>query len=320
MRRIVGLVLLGFAGFLLAMAALVKWYAYPTLAVVPLDQDSVSKSVGEQMTYFDRGTRSEQTDTLTSTLRVIGDVEAAKEHGGNVAVWDKSTVTTTSDGTKISVGTIRSAIERTSGEAVDCCDANIDAEAVDYDGLVFKFPFNTQKQSYDWWDEDLRRAVPFEYVDEQDVQGLHTLHFHMNLEPEQSGEIDLPPGLLGETGEDVITGEIFYANERDYYVEPETGVIIKAVENLNTTVRYNGEDRLVATRGTTGYPEDQIAANIKEYKGLSGQLHLVRVLAPMIGLIGGLLALLLGALLVLSSRATTQDEADAATTSETPTE
>ena len=36
MRRIVGLVLLGFAGFLLAMTAMVKWYAYPTLAVVPL--------------------------------------------------------------------------------------------------------------------------------------------------------------------------------------------------------------------------------------------------------------------------------------------
>ena len=77
MRRIVGLVLLGLAAFLLTMGALVKWYAYPRLAVVPLDQDSVSTSVGENMTYFDTGTLSEQTDTLTSTLRTIGDVKAS---------------------------------------------------------------------------------------------------------------------------------------------------------------------------------------------------------------------------------------------------
>ena len=121
MRRIVGLVLLGFAGFLLAMTAKVKWYAYPHLAVVPLDQRSDSTSVGEDMTYFDKGTLTEQTDTLTSKLRVIGAVKASEDAGDNTAIWDKATVTTNSAGDKLSVTTQHAAFDRTTALALDCC-------------------------------------------------------------------------------------------------------------------------------------------------------------------------------------------------------
>jgi hypothetical protein len=309
MRRIAGFVLLGLAGFLLMMAALVKWYAYPRLAVVPLDQDSVSTSIGENMTYFDRGTLSEQTDTLTSTLRVIGDVKASEEEGHNTAVWDKSTTTVrSSDGVAISVGTIRAAFERTTGEAVDCCDANIENEPVKYEGNIFKFPFNTPKDdSVMWWDEDLKRANAMTFEGTEDVLGLSTYKYTQSLEPEQIGTIEVPPGVLGETGDSVLEAEVWYGTERTYWVEPETGVIMKAQESPNQTLRYNGEDRVVATRGTTGYPDEQVQANIDEYQSLGSQLHLLRAILPLVGLLAGLLALVAGAFLVLTGRGRDDD-------------
>ncbi len=312
MRRIVGLVLIGLAGFLLTMTALVKWYAYPRLAVVPLDQDSVSVSVGEDMTYFDRGTLSEQNDTLTSTLRTIGDVEASEDQGDNTAVWDQSTTTVrSSDGEAISVGTIRAAFDRTGGDAVDCCDANIDDEPVTYEGNIFKFPFNSpQDDSVMWWDEDLRRANPMTYEGEEEVLGLNTYKYSQSIEPEQIGTIDVPPGVLGEEGDEVLTAEIYFGVDRTYWVEPETGVIMKAQTEPNQTLRYNGEDRVIATRGTTGYPDSQVQDNIDEYKPLGSQLHLLRVTLPIIGIAGGLLSLVVGALLVLTGRSARDEDED----------
>ncbi|MEZ5092432.1 DUF3068 domain-containing protein [Nocardioides sp.] len=311
MRRIVGLVLLGLAAFLLTMGALVKWYAYPRLAVVPLDQDSVSMSVGENMTYFDTGTLSEQTDTLTSTLRTIGDVKASEDQGDNTAVWDQSTTTTrSSDGVAISVGTIRAAFDRTTGSAVDCCDANIDDEPVTYDGNIFKFPFNSPKDdSVMWWDEDLKSANPMTFEGEEEVLGLNTYKYSQSIAPTQIGTINVPPSVLGETGDEVLTADMYFGVDRTYWVEPETGVIMKAQTSPNQTLRYNGEDRVVATRGTTVYPDSQVQDNIDEYQPLGSQLHLLRVVLPLVGLIVGLLALVVGALLVLGSRGRDEEPA-----------
>jgi hypothetical protein len=302
MRRIVGLVLLGFAGFLLAMTAMVKWYAYPTLAVVPLDQSSVSTSVGEGMTYFDQETLSEQTDTLTSTITTIGQVKASEEQGDNVAIWDKSTVTTNSAGTVISVTTRHNAFDRTSGAAVDCCDQTLNDEATTFEGQLFKFPFNTQKKSYEWWDDDLKAPFTFTYEGEETVQGLKTYKFTSSIEPTKVDDLNVPSKVVGEAPGEMLAVEMWYANDRTYWVEPETGVVIDAAEAQNSTLRYAGEDRVVATRGETGYPDDQVAQNIEDYKAKASQLHLLRAILPVVGLVGGLLALVVGGLLVLTSR------------------
>jgi hypothetical protein len=320
MRRIGGFVLLGVGAFLVTMAALLKFYAYPSLAVVPLDQDSVSRSLGEGVTYFSIADREEKVDTLTSTIRVVGDVEAADEAGDNVAVWDKSTVTTTSDGTVISAETVRSAFDRTTGMQVDCCDASTDGEPTDFDGLIFKFPFNTQKQSYDFWDGDLMDTVPFHYDGEEELMGLDTYRFTQTIDPVQVGERNLPSSLVGEDPGDMLMTQEYYGNSRTYWVEPETGVIIKALEEPNSTFRYGGEDVVTATSGTTNYPDDQVQANIDEYKPLAGQLGLVRVVLPLIGLVAGIALLLGGAVLVALGRRNSERDTEQAPAGKPATE
>jgi hypothetical protein len=307
MRRIVGFVLLGLGAFLLTMSVLLKWYAYPSLAVVPIDQDSVTTSVGTNMTYFSKADLAEKQDTLTSTIHTVGDVKAAEDQGHNVAVFNQSTATATSDGTVISTETVRVPFDRTTGQAVDCCGAqrqtNQDpAEDTKFEGLVFKFPFNTQKKSYDWWDGDLGRAEPMKYDGVEKIGGLLTYRFTQTVDSEQVGSVTIPSRVLGEPAGQMLSAEAWYSNQRTYNVEPETGVIIKAVENPNTVLMYDGTQRIVATQGTTGFTDDLVNQNVKDYKPKASQLHLVRVILPLAGLILGLLFVLVGAAVIALAR------------------
>ena len=74
------------------MALLARFYAYDRLAVVPLDQDTVSVSEGPGATIFDIASQQEITVDLVSTRNVVGDVEASEEAsdelGRDIAVWE----------------------------------------------------------------------------------------------------------------------------------------------------------------------------------------------------------------------------------------
>jgi hypothetical protein len=315
MRRIVGFVLLGLGAFLLTMSLLLKVYAYPSLAVAPLDQETTTTSIGVDMAYLSVAARAQLTDTLTSTIHVVGDVKAAEDKGDNIAIWNQATSTTTSDGTVISTETIRVPFDRTTGQAVDCCGAytqeNQDPPVpTKFDGLNFKFPFNTQKHSYDWWDGDLGRSVPIEYDGVEKLDGLLTYRFTQTIEPEQVGTTPIPSKLLGEPAGQMLTAQEWYSNQRTYNVEPETGAIVKAVENPNSVFMYNGEQRLIKTQGTTGFTDGQVKDNIKEYKDKGSQLHLVRVVLPLAGLILGLLFVLVGAAVIAVARRRDNDSLD----------
>ena len=52
MRRNVGLVLLVVGALFLVLAPLLRWYAYPRLAVAPQDQASTTVSTGTDVTVF----------------------------------------------------------------------------------------------------------------------------------------------------------------------------------------------------------------------------------------------------------------------------
>ncbi len=90
--RKLGFILTGVGVFFLALALLARFYAYDRLAVVPLDQDTVSVSEGPGATIFDIATQQEITVDLVSTRNVVGDVEASEEAsdelGEDIAVWE----------------------------------------------------------------------------------------------------------------------------------------------------------------------------------------------------------------------------------------
>jgi len=303
MRRVLGFVLLGLGAFLLVAAVMVRFYAYPNLAVAPIDQNSVTDLEAEGATIFDTGTLEEITTDLDVASRTVGDVEGTEDAGDDIRVWVSTTTIRTSDGTVVSQSTERSPFDATSGEAVNCCGAfdevaQGDRVEVKREGLIFKFPFNTKKQAYQWWDGTLNDTVEAEYQGEDEIEGLKVYVFKTEVPRTQVGTRTLPASLLGEEGDGEIEAETMYQDTKTMYVEPETGAVLHRTEDVVNSYAVGGEDRITATEATISYTADQVKRNADDQRSNASSLGLARGPLP-IGLgVAGLLGLLAGLLLV----------------------
>jgi hypothetical protein len=311
MGRRTGAVLLGLAGFLIVVAGLAKWYLYPTLAVAPLDQNSVTTLVGDGVTYFDKATLSEKTDNIVTTLNTIGDVPAAKAYGNNVAIWSQGTATTTSDGTVISALKQRTPFDRTSGEAVNCCNANMDGDPMTFSGLIYKFPFNSQKKTYQFFDNDTRKAWPAVYSGTATLDGLTVYRYVQVIPATLIDTLSVPSKVVGAKPGTMVSVDQYESNRALFYVEPETGVIIKAEQNPDSVLRYQGKDAVVATRGHVEYSPGMVQQNVDTFQPKGKQLHILRVWVPPVCLGIGLICLVVGGLLTFRTRRRHEGEATA---------
>ena len=303
MKRGLGLGLIGLGAFLLVVAPLLKWYAYPRLAVVPLDQDRTSVSSGPDATIFDRSTFTEVTTDLTSTRVVKGDVVASEEAGDDVAIWETRVATTTPDGTVINAYTERVPFDRHTGAAVESDEGRYDDEPAQHEGQVFKFPFGTEQRTYDFWDSTIQEARPAEFDGEDEIEGLPVYRFVQVIEPTPyappNDTIEVP-GSLVDADEQVVTADRLYSNTRTLWVEPETGVIIRGQEEQRNTINYEGEDKIVTTEVTIGFTDETIEANVADYEGDASRLALLRSTGPLVALLLGAVLLVAGLVLVLA--------------------
>jgi hypothetical protein len=305
-----GQLLLGLGAFLLVLAALLKFYAYPQLAVAPIDQNSESILIGPDATVFDIGSLSEIDTDLTTSARTVGDIEASEEAGDDVRVWVNTSSTTDSDGVVRSRSVDRVAFDAHTGEAVNCCDEfyeTVEGEQtpVEHQGLVFKFPFGTEKTTYDWWDSTLLEAVPIEYTGTEEVAGYETYVFEHTIEPTVTGTIEVPADVLGEEGEDSLEADRVYSNVRTLWVEPNTGVVLKRTEQQDNYLEYDGERRVTTTEVTTGYTEETTQDFADEYGGLGRLLNLANVTLPIVFVVLGLVLVVGGVLLYRRDHART---------------
>lgn len=295
MRGKLGPILAGVGGFLLVLGIMLNVYAYPRLAVAPLDQESISTVEGPDATLFDIDSLSEiETDTVT-TANTVGDVDAAKKHGDGVAVWVNTTSTKSADGVVRSRSIERVAFDQHTGEAVDCCGAYSESkqgstDAIKFEGQVFKFPFRTEKQDYQWWDGTLRKAFPAKYEREEDFKGIKTYVFKQVIEPTVWTQMEVPPSVVGEVGKEALNVDRTYGNVRTFWVEPETGVVINRVEEQQAHLQFEGENRTIVTEVTASFSDETVAQNVADYKDKPAQLRLVRVTLPLVlGVLGLLL-------------------------------
>lgn len=302
MRKL-GLVLLGIGAFFIVLAPVLKFYAYPQLAKAPQGQDTTSTLVGPGATVFDIGTLSEITTDLTTTAKTVGDVPAAEKAGNNTVVWVTTSSTKSDDGVVRSREVERVAFDATKATAVNCCgefvsDTEDEERPVKHRGLLVKFPFETEKKSYDWWDGTLEDTRSIAYKGTATVEGVKVYKFSHTIDPTQVGEIELPGNLLGQATSDNVTAEQMYSNTRTLWVEPHTGVVIKRQEEQNNTLDYQGEPQITTTKVTTGFDDKTVKANADEYGSLGTQLWLLNTIAPWVGLIVGLLCIVAGLILL----------------------
>ena len=301
MRRILGPLLVGVGCFLIVAALMVRFYAYPKLAVAPENQNSVTRLQAEGATFFNTATLTEEQTDLSVENQTLGDVEATEEADDGIRVWYGSTSIRAEDGTIISRSQERVAFDATSGQAVNCCDAYTettegDRQAANREGQVYKMPFNTQKTTYQWWDGTLGETVDMKFVEEDEVDGLKAYKFESSVPRTRVGEREVPGSILGED-DATVTAETMYTNDKTLWVEPETGAVIDRNEHTVTSLAYDGEDRVTATDANLEYTDETVAANVEDLGDKGSQLGLARTTAPIVAGIVGVVLLGLGVLL-----------------------
>jgi hypothetical protein len=306
-RGKLGPILSGIGGFLLALAVLLNVYAYPKLAVAPLDQESQSSLVGPDAVVFDIASLEEIETDVSVTAFTVGDVKAAQDHrektGENVAVWKNATSTRSADNVLRSASIDRVAFDRFTGEAVDCCDSFTEvtagnAEEITFEGQIFKFPFQTQKKTYQWWDGTIREARPAEFVREENFKGIDTYVFKQVIEPTVWTQMEVPPSVVGEVGKESLMANRTYANTRTFWVEPETGVVLNRVEEQRATLQFEDEDRVTLTNADVRFSDETVKKNIDDYSSTPGLLKAVRVTLPIVLGVLGVLLVVVGLVIV----------------------
>lgn len=304
MRRTVGIVLCGVGGFLIVLALLLRFYAYPALAKAPLDQYTTTVSLGPGATVFEIGTLSEVETDLTSTRITRGDVEAAED---DVAVYDTFLNTTNSAGTTINAFVERAAFDRHDGMAVKGFGENIDGDPVVHEGLIFKFPFDTQQQDYPFWDYTVRKAFTAKFSGEEELEGVAVYKFVQTVPATPISQLDVPGSLVGAE-EATVSVDRVYENVRTLWVEPNTGAIIKGQEKQFSRFQYEGEDKVTVTDVTIAYRDEDVQQFADEYGSLGRQLDLVRNVVPLWGGLLGVVLLVVGFVLAWPRRGEQEDE------------
>jgi hypothetical protein len=307
-----GTVALFLGAFLLALAALSKFYMYDQVAIVPLNHEATSVSTtlpGADAEYLDVAAGLKPTTgPLKNTKVIVGNVKegekASKELGGDIAVWDIYDCTDTpefdcgSGETALSATDDRVAFDRNTGEAVDWKGArsDVDGEVIEpgkFKGLYFKFPFDAQKKTYPFWDGTLREATPAKYVGEGKVKGMKVYKYEQTIAPVKTGTIDVPGSLVG-SDKATVTADRIYSSVSTYSVDPVTGVILIGQTAQDSYLELDGERALTTTKATLRYTDANVADTVDEFKTKSLLLTAVKTYVPVGGAVLGLVLIGLG--------------------------
>lgn len=298
MRKIMVSSLVGLGVFLVVAAAMIKFYAYPKLALAPLDQDSKTSLSATDATVFD--VRSNFLREVKADLEVVsttrGDVkasdEASNDLGKEVRVWFGTQTVTDTDGIIRSQSVDSTAFDAHTSAAVNCCDNFAEEEAgvrepVDRKGIVYKFPFATEKKTYEWWDGEIGDTVEMEFVEETDIDGLEVYKFEGDIPATVVGTRDVPASVAGEPGTKDVTTDTVYANKRTFWIEPHTGVIIDRTEAQRSTLEIDGEERVIMTEADLAYTDEQVRTNVDDWRSKAMLLGLLEGFVPwLLGLVG----------------------------------
>lgn len=323
MRRILGLLSLVLGAFALLLGLLAKPVIYENLSKVPLDQTSVSISRGEGMSALQvssEGIKKLENVTLVSTRSVVGVPGVATD---NNAFWQTTVESKVEDGPLLTYSDEGVSIDRTTAMSTNCCGDYVavgDAEKPDdeatrepsqHDGLFFKFPFDTQQKDYPYWDGSLNTAVNAQFQGEEKIDGVAAYKFVMVLGPTEVSENKGLPGSVFGTDEPVDAGRV-YENTRSLWVEPNTGAILKGLEEQN--VRFEPRDTTLPsvpiTVGTIGYTDETVKANADEFGSKGPLLGFINGPLTLVGILTGLALLILGAFLVLGGNSRPRREVD----------
>ncbi|WP_345353342.1 DUF3068 domain-containing protein [Rhodococcus olei] len=231
--------------FLLTASALAPTYAAERLVKIPLSIEADTVSTGSAV-LLDAAALAKGKLIIDHDVPVtINQLVTVQDPSDVDVVTLQSTVKMTRDDRTgptaiVNASVDRSTVNRRTGLAVEepagSIQSSIDkpGDPVVHDGLQFKFPFDTQKWSYPYFDTTLRASHDVDFVGETELEGLPVYQFHQEIAPTLiSGTITLPASTWGRAGAQPVTMKRFYGITRDLWVEPTSGAVVQVRQHYH---------------------------------------------------------------------------------------
>ncbi|MEV0945288.1 DUF3068 domain-containing protein [Rhodococcus sp. NPDC049939] len=318
--RILASILVGLGAFLLAVAILIPTYTVGQLKKTPLDLEvtTIASGTGSVLDAASLLAGSAQVDTdvplvsqrYVTTEEPSNATEVTLQAGQTLfrtdvqgdtgllsAIVDRTTIDRkTSMPTNDPVGTIQ-------------VDADQPAQEVPRDGLQYKFPFDSEQKSYPYFDLNSRTTQDINFVEETEINGLRVYHYSQTIDPvdlsavvdSPTNKLTLPAEAWGVPGGTIpVTMTRWYANVRDVWVEPQTGVIVKGQEQMHQYyARNSANPEIDVLNATLPFDEQTIEAQIEQARDGLDTINTFGRTVPIIAGVLGLIALIAGIVLGL---------------------
>lgn len=187
-------------------------------------------------------------------------------------------------------------------------------QKVEFKGNEYQFPFDSQKQNYPYFDENIKTTVTAAYKGEENIDGLDTYHYQVTV---PTTPLTLPQDQVAALSEAFANKssdvDVVYSDTRDIWVDPVTGLVVNLTDKpyKALTKQSDGSTIQVLLDGTFVTNDATIKAAVDSASHNGTQLKVLKIYAPVAFGIIGLILLLVGFLLL---RARSEDAAAAGTT------
>ncbi|MFE3546553.1 DUF3068 domain-containing protein [Nocardia sp. NPDC059177] len=329
-RRTVACVLVGLGAALLVAALMIPTYTVSKVAKTPLDLE---------ITTIAENQPGEESLVLNSKSLTTGDGPAVVDKDVPLISQRFVTVEEPSDADQMTLqaGTTlrrtdvqgdtglltamidRVTISRTTGEPVAtepngsiAVSVNKDGsvmEPVQHVGLGYRFPIGTEKQTYPYFDINVRKTFDANFIEETEINNLKVYRFQMVAPPTSTWDavqapanrLTLPAKKWGVgDNDDPVTMTRYYTNVRDLWVEPQTGTVIKGGEAIHMYyARTADKPEVTALKSHIVFDEATVESQIAIAKENIDKLSLFGRIVPIVFGVLGVLALLAGLFLGL---------------------
>ena len=289
MRKMIP-VLFGLGGFLLVAGLVALLWAPGVAKKTPIDVTSVTHLSGEaaklNVATGELESNPVKATSITKSDSKVSDGDVVAFTNSSCLLIDTNDPPDCVDGNDarlISASTDVFATDRVTALSVNK-SKYLPADAVPHEGVVNKWPFDSEKKTYPYWDGTAGKAVDAKYVRTVKVRDLETYLYKVEF---TGAPIEIAAGVDGT-----------YDDVKELYIEPKTGAIINQVDD---------QQRMLASGDPVldlqlAFTDAQIKTNVDDAKDNMGTLSLLTTTIPLVGIIGGLLCLIGGALLLLRGR------------------
>jgi hypothetical protein len=288
-RKNLGIILLGLSGFLLIVGLLALIWAPSKAEKTPLDVNSTTRLTGEagklDTSTMQLVTNPVKATSITKTDTKASDDDTAVFVNTSCVVVNEGDVPDCVDDTDprlFTASTDAFATDRVSALAVD--SDKLPADAGPHEGVINKFPFDVEKKTYPYWDGVVGEAVDAVYDRTEDIQGLETYVFKVEV---QDAVIEVASGVPGT-----------YDDRKEIFVDPRTGSIVHQTDDQQ---RYLA-DGTPALDLQLAFTEEEQKESVKEAEDNISTLNLITTTVPIVGLSAGVIALLAAILLIVGDR------------------